>query len=162
MTNPAPSHLLNLPNELLFIIAEHLPVPDLNSFLQTNRHLAAMLTPLLHQSAVTDLDGCPALLWALGTAHEQLVRLLLEKGVDANSQRNGVTALLYAVIRLREPIMRMLIDEGSDGVRDAVVRLGESIFGLLSASRGGTPAGKAGLGCRQGVGLERVQVAQCA
>lgn len=27
MTNPAPSHLLNLPNELLFIIAEHLPSP---------------------------------------------------------------------------------------------------------------------------------------
>ncbi|KAI5838723.1 hypothetical protein DFP73DRAFT_564185 [Morchella snyderi] len=142
------------------MIAEHLPVPDLNSFLQTTRHLASMLTPLLHQSAVADLDGCPALLWALGTAHEQLVRLLLDKGVDAYSQRNGVSALLYAVIRLREPIMRMLIDEGrSDGVRDAVVRLGESIFGLLSTGMAGVG------GCRKGVGqqLERgVQVARCA
>lgn len=133
--------LLHLPNELIFLIAENLFVPDLNSFLQTNRHLANMLTPLLHQAAVADLDGCPALLWALRTAHEPLVRLLLEKGVDANSQRKGVTALLYAVIRLREPIIRMLLENGADaGAIDkdgktplhyAGVNLGESIVQLL-------------------------------
>lgn len=130
-----------LPNELLFLIANNLFVPDLNSFLQTNRHLANMLTPLLHQVAVADLDGCPALLWALRTAHEPLVRLLLEKGVDANSQKDGVTALLYAVIRLREPIIRMLLENGTDVDRDgksplhdAVIRLGELIVRLLLKS----------------------------
>lgn len=130
--------LICLPNELLFLIANNLSVPDLNSFLQTNRHLANMLTPLLHQVAVADLDGCPALLWALRTAHEPLVRLLLEKGVDANSQKDGVTALLYAVIRLREPIIRMLLENGTDVDRDgksplhdAVIRLGELIVRLL-------------------------------
>lgn len=133
--------LLSLPNELLFLIAKNLFVPDLNSFLQTNRHLSVMLTPLLHQLAAADLDGCPALLWALGTAHEQLVRLLLEKGVDANSQKKGVTALLYAVIRLREPIIRMLLEDGTDiqalgndgetAFSYAVARLSESIFQLL-------------------------------
>lgn len=130
--------LICLPNELLFLIANNLSVPDLNSFLRTNQHLANMLTPLLHQVAVVDLDGCPALLWALRTAHEPLVRLLLEKGVDANSQKDGVTALLYAVIRLREPIIRMLLENGTDVDRDgksplhdAVIRLGELIVRLL-------------------------------
>lgn len=108
-----------------------------------------MLTPLLHRVAVVDLDGCPALLWALRTAHEPLVRLLFEKGVDANSQRNGVTALLYAVIRLREPIIRMLLESGADvgaidkdgktSLQYAVNILGESIVRLLLG--GGDRAG---------------------
>lgn len=142
--------LIRLPNELLFLIAENLFVPDLNSFLQTNRHLANMLTPLLHQVAIADLDGCPALLWALRTAHEPLVRLLLEKGVDANSQKDGVTALLYAVIRLREPIIRMLLEgdtdvaaidrDGKPPLHDAVIRLGELIVRLLLRNDGRDPA----------------------
>lgn len=142
--------LICLPNELLFLIADNLFVPDLNSFLQTNRHLANMFTPLLHKVAVADLDGCPALLWALRTAHEPLVRLLLEKGVDANSQKDGVTALLYAVIRLREPIIRMLLENGTDvavidrdgksPLHDAVIKLGELIVRLLLGNGTGSPA----------------------
>ncbi|KAL0634684.1 hypothetical protein Q9L58_006348 [Maublancomyces gigas] len=142
--------LICLPNELLFLIADNLFVPDLNSFLQTNKHLANMLTPHLHQVAVADLDGCPALLWALRTANEPLVRLLLEKGVDANSQKDGVTALLYAVIRLREPIIRMLLENGTDmhvaaidrdgksPLHDAVIRLGELIVRLLLGNSDGS------------------------
>ncbi|KAH0613818.1 uncharacterized protein H6S33_005704 [Morchella sextelata] len=46
--------LLNLPNEVILLIASHLCSPgDLNSLLRGNRRLAALLAPVLNR----ELDG---------------------------------------------------------------------------------------------------------
>ncbi|KAG0135258.1 ankyrin repeat-containing domain protein [Tuber indicum] len=71
--------LPDFPNEILLLIAKHLSPGDLNSFLSTNRHLAAVLTPLLHDLAVQDKDGLPALEWAAIEGYEDLVTLVLER-----------------------------------------------------------------------------------
>ncbi|KAG0642185.1 ankyrin repeat-containing domain protein [Tuber brumale] len=71
--------LPDFPNEILLLIAKHLNPGDLNSFLSANRHLAAVLTPLLHEFAVQDKDGLPALEWAAIEGYEDLVTLVLER-----------------------------------------------------------------------------------
>lgn len=57
--------LLNLPDEILLIIGEHLPSEnDLNSFHQTNRRLYQVLNDYLYRS-----NALRALFWELG--HEE-------------------------------------------------------------------------------------------
>lgn len=92
-----PTHLLDLPNELLLIIAESLldTPPDtssLNSLLQTNRRLAFLLTPRLHKLAFLDRpDGTPALHWAALSGYVSLADLLLtEIAPELLARRNSV------------------------------------------------------------------------
>ncbi|CUS10638.1 unnamed protein product [Tuber aestivum] len=71
--------LPNLPDEILLLIANHLNPGDLNNFLSANSRLAVVLTPLLHDLAVQDKDGLPALEWAAIEGYEGLVTLVLER-----------------------------------------------------------------------------------
>lgn len=85
--------ILDLPNELLLIVAESLsdPAPDPSSvaaFLLANRRLAFLLTPHLHRLARLDRpDGTPALHWALTHNHLPLASLLLSKATPATLAR---------------------------------------------------------------------------
>lgn len=109
--------LLNLPNDLLLLIAEALG-PDtqsLNCFLRSNRRLAAVLTHTLHKHAVQDKDGLPAILWAALHNCVPLVLLLLEKGVDINLADNeGTTALHYAAHLGNLQLVQLLLSKGAD------------------------------------------------
>lgn len=110
--------LLELPNELLLPIAEHLDSESLSCLLRTSHFFAELLTPLLHKLATQDKDGVPALLWAAERNHKTLVALLLEMGADINIQNKEDlitgTALHKVVMHRDESIVRLLLDKGAN------------------------------------------------
>lgn len=71
--------LFTLPNEITILIAQYLTPKYLNSFLQTNRYFALLLTPLLHKFALLTKYGETALWFAATTGQRGLVKLILEK-----------------------------------------------------------------------------------
>ena len=63
--------LINLPVELILLIAEHLiSAADINSFTQTNCYFCRILDPYLYQYSVRFIDGS-ALLWASEQGQDQ-------------------------------------------------------------------------------------------
>jgi ankyrin repeat protein len=103
-------------NELLFLIAEDLGQNDLNHLLQTNRHLFALLTPLLEQFAVEDKDGLTALQWASEKGYEPLARLVLQHGADVNARNDpdGKMPLHLAADGGHEKLVRLLVKNRAD------------------------------------------------
>lgn len=74
--------LLSLPNELVLLAAEHLGPKDLFALICTNRALADLLTPRLHDLGAqeTYTTSHTALYWAAHHGHAALVRTLLSRG----------------------------------------------------------------------------------
>lgn len=73
--------LLRLPNELILLIAENIEYPAyLNALCKSNRHLASLLTPLLHSFAAQEDYSVVALHWAAAIGDETLVRYIMENG----------------------------------------------------------------------------------
>lgn len=119
--------LLGLPNELLLIIAEVLKPEtpgespkDFIHLLQTNRHLASLLTPFLHglhETALRDRGYLSALAWAACHGHLGLVRLALDKGANANAATTEgscfYTPLLWAVQGESEEVVKLLLERGA-------------------------------------------------
>lgn len=92
--------LLSLPNELILDISKSFSPKELNHLLQSNHRFALLLTPVLHRLALQDIHVETALKWAVDRGHENLVRLLLQMGVDVNDPgrgSGGQTALHIAV-----------------------------------------------------------------
>jgi ankyrin repeat protein len=87
--------ILNLANEILFLIVKDLELPDLNSLLQANRRLSMLLTPSFRKLMLKG-DNAPAALYcaAAANANEDLVRLLLEEG-------EGISVLRDIIPRAR-------------------------------------------------------------
>ncbi|KAL1963470.1 hypothetical protein VTN77DRAFT_8371 [Rasamsonia byssochlamydoides] len=72
--------LLDLPNELLQLIAKHLDSQrDINAFSRTNRLLYRLVNPLLYQHNIRNF-GSPALLWAAKHGREATVHHFLREG----------------------------------------------------------------------------------
>lgn len=107
--------LLNVPNELLLLIAKHLGARDLSNFVSTSRHLAVVLTPLLHEFAVQDKDGLPALEWAAIEGYEELVCVILAR--KAAEERSDISwtkgALHQASAYGHDAIVRRLLTSGA-------------------------------------------------
>lgn len=115
MENPAKS-VIDLPNEILLLIAKDLCLRDFNSFLRSDRHLVLLLSPELRKLAVQDRDGVPALHWGAVKGHESLVKLLLDGGADVNfvDRQMGRTALHCAAGSGREGIVGLLLENHAD------------------------------------------------
>ena len=74
--------ILEIPNELLFQIAEYLPIRDLSHFLLTCWRLKFLLTPHLYKLGVKDLYTLTALQWAARDGHA----FLAEKAILAGAE----------------------------------------------------------------------------
>lgn len=113
---PTATPILNLPNELLFQIAEDFGPKDLNSFLRVNHYMARLLTRNLHHHAIQDRGGLPALCWAAKRGHISLVHLLLEKKFDVNTKDkwNEETVLHYAAGYGHHSIVKLLLENGAN------------------------------------------------
>jgi ankyrin repeat protein len=61
------------------------------------------------------LGGFTALISASWQGHLEVVRLLIENGVDLSLDRKGETALRMAVLGSREPVVRLLVEVGAAG-----------------------------------------------
>lgn len=109
--------LLDLPNELLLNVAESLREKGLNSFLQTNRRLASLLSPAFYKLAAQDKGKLNALLWATDRGHLRLVDLLLRNGADISVRHNdhhAFEAIHFAVHNGDLDMISLLLGRGSD------------------------------------------------
>lgn len=76
--------LPSLPNEPILDISKHLSPKELNHLPQSNRHFTP---PPLHRPAPQDINVQAVLKWAVNHRYENLVRLLLQMGVDIKRPR---------------------------------------------------------------------------
>lgn len=112
--------LLELPNEIILLIAESLNSTcptDLNSFCQTNRHLASLLAPLLHNFALQTRYGIVALHWGVATGNEPLVRFVMEKtgGIQIKyPSANGRPTEIYNFpADFSEEVVQLVMERGA-------------------------------------------------
>lgn len=124
---PTPS-LLDLPNELLLLIAQNSHPKDILSLLLVNRRLLHLLTSTYDDLAIENLGilrwkHFPGLHWAAAKGHTKLVRLLLDRGTDVNTRitPHGTTALHYAAVKGHALVARLLLDRGATvDARDSI------------------------------------------
>lgn len=93
----------NLPVELLLSIGEELSVRDLPHLLET--------TGLLHHLATQDKDGILAINSAAVKGNQTLMKIVLNRGADPNSEYHGRTALQYAASRGHLPVINTLLEK---------------------------------------------------
>lgn len=105
----------SLPNEIILLTANNLEDPShISSLIRTSRHLANLITPLLHHHAVQDRGVMTALGWASMKGYTPLAKLLLSKGVDIDhSGPRSLSPLHYAAGGCHLAIMSLLIDHGA-------------------------------------------------
>ena len=57
----------------------------------------------------------PILVYAANGGHVEIVRLLLDRGVDPNGAgESGITPLVGAALKGAAPVVRLLLDAGAD------------------------------------------------
>ena len=104
--------------EVLLLITEDLPIPDLNSLLRTCHRLSHILTPRLLELGLQDVGKLTALQWAAHCGHKSLVLLAISNGAEVNmgaKQWPHFTALHLAAMSKRpsRDIIRILVSNGA-------------------------------------------------
>ena len=125
--------LLNLPNEILLLIAENLQVEgDINAFARTNYRLYGILNPYLYRHNVERKDGT-ALTWAAKRGQDATAQKSLEAakiGVATQYRYYGRADLLWAVRNGHKLVVRLLIRSGLSSLN-----LKDFSYKLLCAAR---------------------------
>lgn len=109
--------LLNLPNELLLLVAKRLTTTkDVNTLIRTNRRLWLLLTSRLNALALEGKDGRTPLHWAVVKHHESLVLLLLRLGVtvDVREDAESGAPIHWGAKHGHEKMVRLLLSNGAD------------------------------------------------
>ena len=109
--------ILDLPNELLLLIAVDLPVKELYRFLSTCHRLSSLLTPHFHKLALQDVGSFTALQWAARYGHAPLAELVLSKGagggVGSEKRREPHPTPLHLAASHNHPdVIRVLAKHG--------------------------------------------------
>jgi ankyrin repeat protein len=112
--------LLQLPDELLLLIAQYLTSEkDISALALTNRFLYNFLNIHLYRFHVLQHGGGPALLWAAEHGQEGATRLLLEAGAGAQAitkfrdSKYRMTPLSWAAYKGHEAIVNLLLSTES-------------------------------------------------
>lgn len=106
--------ILDLPNEVLLIIAEDLTTEDVHSLYQANRRFRALLISLLF----ADVDPRQMLHWAAEMAHETLLLLALYKGASISSQsieHEHLTMNDWATIKYNNILLDLRLQASIEG-----------------------------------------------
>lgn len=106
--------ILNLPNELILLIGEHLATIDLSYFLSACRRLWSVLTPSFRKRSDEEPE-IGALQWAAIRGDVSLVELAISEGaeIDKCSGWLARTALYLATYYNHPEIIRILIAHGA-------------------------------------------------
>ncbi|RDW61122.1 uncharacterized protein DSM5745_10620 [Aspergillus mulundensis] len=106
-----------LPSELIFLIAELLDVPSLNSLLQSCQRLACLLDSSLYTLArrYRSVPGAGTpLIWAAQNGVNTVVARLLGGESWPSDSQKGTTALHEAIKASNEEGIRLLLDAGAN------------------------------------------------
>lgn len=112
-----PSPLLDLPIEILLMIADILDTRDVSSFVRTARRYADILDSHLYQCARTHIcaDGNSVLGWAAKRNQASIIRKILSKTKDAPIPLEEKSrALCLAAEAGTNCIIKLLVDAGAD------------------------------------------------
>ena len=104
--------ILDLPNELLLLIADDLLVKDLYRFLSTCHRLSSLLTPYFHKLALQEVGSLTALQWAAMHGHASLADLVLSKGAGGEVGSDKRDPLHLAAEYNRPDVIRVLEKHG--------------------------------------------------
>lgn len=119
-----------MPNELFFMIGENLSVEDLYMFLSTSQYLSSLLTPLLYNHVLRDIDASSALPWAAERGSASVAELAISRGADINKPYGcapeywGQTPLHSAAFYNNPHVIRILVAHGA--TIDIQARYGET------------------------------------
>lgn len=125
--------IFGLPNELLIQVGKELEPRDLDCFIRTNRCLAILLTPVLHQIAVhtkvIEVGGGTVLTWAAVEGHLGLLNSLLDHGSDIEVTNNlGWTPLMLAAHKGQVAVIQLLLDRGANMMAQGPPGSGETVL----------------------------------
>ena len=80
---------LNLPPELLLMVAENLSIRDHSMFRSTSYHLWCVLNPLFKMRCLQDVGNLTALQWAAVCGHAELIKLAIRNGAEIDKPLRG-------------------------------------------------------------------------
>ncbi|KAL5003060.1 ankyrin repeat-containing domain protein [Aspergillus recurvatus] len=105
---------LDLPNELLLLVGEVIPLQqDLSSLTKTNRHLYCLLSDLLLRNNMQDSNSS-ALIYAAQHGNLTVVQRMIELGADIDAtDPDAYTALDCAASEGHAEIVRYLLGKGA-------------------------------------------------
>ena len=81
--------ILNIPLELLLLVAENLSLEDLSSFRSTCYQVWHILTPRFKKLCLQDVGNLTALHWAAVRNHTELIELAISNGADIDAPLRG-------------------------------------------------------------------------
>ena len=82
--------ILDLPNELLVLVAENLPIGDLSKFRSISQRLSFLLTPCYKRLCLEDVGKLTALQWAAVRGHVELIELAISKGAEIDKPLGSI------------------------------------------------------------------------
>ncbi|KAH8701081.1 ankyrin repeat-containing domain protein [Talaromyces proteolyticus] len=106
-TETTRSLLMNLPKELVLEIAEFLDLPELNSFLYLSLYTG-------YSPSLRTKGKIGVLLEATRNRHENVIKLLLDIGLQPDHTDTGETALHFTAYSGQENVARVLLDHGAN------------------------------------------------
>lgn len=108
--------ILEFPSDILVVLGKCLPLRDLNSLIQANRHLALLLNTVLYQRAIK-LDGGSALMnWGVRHGNASLIRTLVKKykvSASVHDEQSEDTPLHIAAHEGQDSIAQLLLELGA-------------------------------------------------
>ena len=113
--------ILDLPSELLLLIAENLAIKDLFRFRSSSQRLSSLLTPLFYD-ALLGVSTSTTLQWAATYGHAPLAEIAILRGADAGARdlnRFAEAPLHLAATYNCPDVIRILVKHGaSTSARD--------------------------------------------
>ncbi|KAJ5628063.1 ankyrin repeat-containing protein [Penicillium lividum] len=128
--------LLELPTELILLIALSLPESALAHLLQVHRSLYKLLLPNLYQRHIRDSRLQEGLFWCTATGNEAAVKKFLHYGADVNASM-GIYAIYYAKIpcqpwfNVQSPLS-IAANIGNDTLVALLLNHGANVYGFPS------------------------------
>lgn len=112
--------LLEVPNELLLLIAEVLDPKDLSAFLRVNRRFASLLTSPLYSLTLHDNYAVSAFKCAARNRCDHIIKFMISKGANLEARgQDERTALTWATMIGNEAAAKILLENGAS-TRDAL------------------------------------------
>lgn len=128
--------LLELPTELILLLALFLPESALAHLLQVHRSLYELLLPILYQRHLRDSKLQEGLFWCTATGNEAAVKKFLHYGADVNASM-GIFPIRHAKLPFQpwfdvQTPLNIAANKGNDTLVSLLLNHGAKVYGSRS------------------------------